>query len=107
MIAPMSNDDDALLEERRAAALRKVADLGMRRADLLQQAEDLLAPLEQAVVEATRIGAPRRRMQELAKVGTRLFYEWIKEADVPMRASKRTPRKKPRNGDSSSHPSSA
>lgn len=82
----MTNDDRMLREEQQAAALREVADLGQRRADLLRQAEELLTPLEAAAVHAVRVGAPRRRTQDLAQVGTVMFYGWLQAAGIDVRA---------------------
>jgi hypothetical protein len=80
--------DFALLEERQAAALRRIAELGGRRIELLRQAEELLEPLRDAVVEAARLKAPRRRMQDLAHVGGPTFYGWLEGAGVEIRPKK-------------------
>jgi hypothetical protein len=82
----VTNDDRTLREEQQAAALREVADLGRRRADLLRQAEELLEPLSAAAVNAVRTGAPRRRTQDLAQISTGVFYSWLQEAGIEVRA---------------------
>ncbi|MFI5752460.1 hypothetical protein ACIBBE_42940 [Streptomyces sp. NPDC051644] len=87
----MSTDDDALREERQAAALRRVADLGAERARHLKAADDLLEPLGKAVGDAARLNAPRRRTQELAQVGSGLFYQWLKDAGIDVRPKKSRP----------------
>ncbi|GGP00371.1 hypothetical protein [Wenjunlia tyrosinilytica] len=81
----MTDEDRALREERQAAALREVADLGRRRADLVRQAEELLKPLSAAAVNAVRIGAPRRRTQDLAQISTGVFYGWLQDAGISVR----------------------
>jgi len=86
----VTHDDPTLREELQATALRRVADLSAQRAALLRQAEELLKPLEEAVVEAARVGAPRRRTQELAQVGALTFYGWLEEAGVVVRPKKRS-----------------
>ncbi|MFJ8856330.1 hypothetical protein [Streptomyces sp. NPDC102437] len=93
----MTNDDRKLREEQQAAALREVADLGKRRADLLRQAEELLKPLGDAAVKAVHVGAPRRRTQDLAQVSTGVFYAWLQEAGIEVRG-KRPARKKGEEG---------
>ncbi|MFJ7264975.1 hypothetical protein ACIQV2_33020 [Streptomyces globosus] len=87
------DDDNTLREERQAAALREVADLGARRADLLKQAEELLGPLEAAAMAAVRVGAPRRRTQDLSRVSTGVFYGWLEAAGMGVRAKRPAKRK--------------
>ncbi|MFF2902706.1 hypothetical protein [Streptomyces sp. NPDC057966] len=86
----MSTDDEQhLREEQQAAALRKVADLGAKRAKHLKAADEVLVDLRKAVGEAARLSAPRRRTQELAGVGTAQFYEWLREAGIDVRKPKK------------------
>lgn len=89
---PAMTDQDPLREERQAAALRKVADLAQRRAHLIAEADALLGPLGDAVGEAARLGAPRRRTQDLAGVGTALFYSWLEAAGLPVRRKRKDTR---------------
>jgi transposase-like protein len=91
----VTDDDRKLREERQAAALREVADLGRRRADLLKQAEELLEPLQAAAVAAVNVGAPRRRTQELARVSTGVFYGWLQTAGIDVRAKRPARRNAP------------
>jgi transposase-like protein len=86
----VTDDHDALREERQAAALRRVRDLGEQRARLLAQADSLLEPLEAAAMEAVRTGAARRRTQDLAGVSTGVFYDWLRSAGFDVRPKRRT-----------------
>jgi hypothetical protein len=90
-LALVNDTDDtspSLREEQQAAALRQVADLGERRAALLRQADELLEPLKKAAVNAARLGADRRRTQDLARVGYKTFYGWLRAAGVEVRAKR-------------------
>ncbi|MEU8765163.1 hypothetical protein [Streptomyces sp. NPDC048659] len=89
----MTNDDRVLREEQQAAALREVADLGRRRAELLRQADELLKPLGAAAVNAVRVGSPRRRTQDLAQVSPGVFYGWLQEAGIEVRPKRQASRK--------------
>lgn len=96
-MVPTVTKDEGLEEEQQAAALRRVADLARERGELLKQAEALLEPLGEAAVNAVRLGAPRRRTQDLAQVSTGMFYGWLERAGLPVRpkrpaAKKRQPR---------------
>jgi hypothetical protein len=81
-------------EEQAAAALRRVAEIGARRADLLRQADALLPDLEAAALDAARAGALRNRIRELAQVSPRMLYAWLDAAGLEIRTkrpSTRTP----------------
>ena len=79
-----------LPEEERAAALRHVAEIGARRAELLAEADKLYEPLRKAVIEAARVEAPRNRIRELAKVSSKTLYGWLTEAGLEVRATRRS-----------------
>ncbi|WP_411107783.1 hypothetical protein [Streptomyces sp. cmx-4-9] len=73
-------------EEKRAAALRAVADAGARRAELLAEADRILVEeIQPRAVEAARLGAGRNRIRELAHVGPAMLYRWLEEAGLPVR----------------------
>lgn len=74
-----------LPEERRAAALRQVAEIGSRRTELLTEAEQLTEPLRAAAVEAARVGAQRSRIRELAGISSKTLYGWLDAAGLEVR----------------------
>ena len=78
-----------LPEEERAAALREVAEIGARRAELLAEAERLYAPLRAAAIKAARVDAPRSRIRELAKISSKTLYGWLEEAGLEVRTARR------------------
>ncbi|WKK24127.1 hypothetical protein QZH56_36745 [Streptomyces olivoreticuli] len=80
-------------EERQATALSKVARIGAERAELLARAEELMASLENATIEAVKTGAPRTRTRTLAQVSPATFYSWLETAGLETRP-KKTARKK-------------
>ncbi len=75
-------------EEAQAAALRKVAALGAKRAELLSQAADVLKELESAAIDAEKTGAQRSRIRELAQVSTGTLYGWLESAGIEVRPKK-------------------
>jgi hypothetical protein len=74
-----------LPEEQQAAALRRVAEIGKERAELLAKAEALTEPLRDAAVEADRAGAGRSRIRELAGVSSKTLYAWLESAGLEVR----------------------
>ncbi|MGW0536561.1 hypothetical protein [Streptomyces sp. NPDC003032] len=64
-------------EKAQAAALQTLADLGAKRADLLQQAKELLPQIQAAALEADRLGAPRSRAQKLSRISPATYYRWL------------------------------
>ncbi|MFL6115602.1 MAG: hypothetical protein ACJ786_30280 [Catenulispora sp.] len=81
-------------EEAQVAALREVAALGAKRAELLSQAADVLKELEPAAIRAVKTGAQRARVRELAQVSTGTMYGWLETAGLevrPKRSAKRDP----------------
>ncbi|MEV5567655.1 hypothetical protein AB0L54_33090 [Streptomyces sp. NPDC052196] len=77
-------------EEQQAAALRKVAEAGARRADLLAEAERILTEeIRPRAVEAARTGAGRTRIRELARVGPAVLYRWLEDAGIEIRPKRR------------------
>ncbi|MFJ4343635.1 hypothetical protein [Streptomyces sp. NPDC088915] len=66
-------------EHAQAAALQRLADLGEERAKLLQRAKDLLPQIQEAALEADRLGAQRSRAQKLSKISPATFYKWLPE----------------------------
>lgn len=90
---PVTHDDQYVLkEERQAAAMRKVAELGELRAELRRQTKAAQDALSAAVIEAVRLDAPRRRTQDLAQVGAPTFYKWLEGAGIETRPKKRPAR---------------
>ncbi|MFF1401071.1 hypothetical protein ACFVZD_46125 [Streptomyces sp. NPDC058287] len=79
-----------LPEEERAAALRHVAEIGARRAELLAEAEQLYGPLREAAIEAARVDAPRNRIRELARISSKTLYGWLDEAGLEVRTTRRS-----------------
>lgn len=75
--------DHEIPEERQAAALRAVADAVAERDRLTAQAQ---AVVEQRAVEAARLGASRTRVRQVAGVSPRVFYRWLEDAGIPVRA---------------------
>jgi hypothetical protein len=88
------DDDHVLREERQVAAMRRVADLADQRAAMLRDLDALQKTLGEAAVEAVRLGAPRRRTQELAQVSTTTFYGWLDGAGVAVRQMKGSKRQR-------------
>ncbi|MFJ7250905.1 hypothetical protein ACIQWA_40595 [Kitasatospora sp. NPDC098652] len=82
-----------LPEEAQVAALRRLAELGAKRAELLSKAEELLKEIEPAAIEAVRTGAGRNRIRELSGVSPGLFYGWLETAGIEVR-TKKAPAKK-------------
>lgn len=72
-------------EEAQLAALREVAALGAKRADLLSQAAEVLKQLEPAAIRAVNAGAQRARVRELAQVSTGTMYGWLETAGLEVR----------------------
>ncbi|WP_331718130.1 hypothetical protein [Streptomyces virginiae] len=71
-------------EEKQAAALRAVANVGARRAELLAEADRLLTEeLRPLVIEAAKLGAQRSRIRELARLSPNTLYKWFEEAGLP------------------------
>ncbi|MEV5887684.1 hypothetical protein AB0L74_34500 [Streptomyces sp. NPDC052020] len=64
-------------EKAQAEALQRLADLGRRRADLLQEAKELLPQIKEAALEADRLGASRSRAQQLSRISSSTFYKWL------------------------------
>jgi uncharacterized protein YcfL len=83
----MPDDEHALEEERQVAAMRQVADLAAQ-LDAVQKS------LKEAAIKAVRVGAPRRRTQELARVSSWTFYGWLDEAGVAVRPKKGSKRQR-------------
>ncbi|MFE4778032.1 hypothetical protein [Streptomyces sp. NPDC056713] len=79
-----------LPEEQRAAALRQVAEIGSRRTQLLAEAEQLTDPLREAAIEAARVGAQRNRIRELAGISSKTLYNWLDEAGLEVRTTRRS-----------------
>ena len=80
-------------EEAQVTALREVADIGARRAKLLEQAAELLVELEPVAIKAIKAGALRNRVRELAQVSPTTLYAWLENAGMEVRA-KKAPAKK-------------
>ena len=72
-------------EVAQAAALAELATLGHQRAELIRQADELLAQIQPAAVAAVQAGAGRNRVRELAGVSTTLFYGWLESAGIEIR----------------------
>ncbi|MGW6412365.1 hypothetical protein ACWF95_34985 [Streptomyces vinaceus] len=72
-------------ETRQAEALRKVAELGAQRAAALAEAQRLMGPLQEAVIEAAHAGAGRSRIKELAQVSPATLYGWFESAGIEVR----------------------
>lgn len=80
-------------------ALRRVADAGTRRAELLAEADRIAEDEIRAhAIEAVRLGAGRTRVRELARVGPGVLYRWLEEAGIPVR-TKAEPKAKRRRRD--------
>ena len=80
-------------EEAQVAALREVAALGAKRAELLAEAAKVLEQLEPIAIRAVQAGAQRARVRELAQVSTGTMYGWLETAGLevrPKRVAKRT-----------------
>ncbi|MFI6158291.1 hypothetical protein ACIBCA_37025 [Kitasatospora sp. NPDC051170] len=73
-------------EEVQAAALRKVAEIGQKRAQLLAQAAELMEPLREASVHAAKVGAGRNRIKDYAQVSPNTLYGWLESAGIEVRA---------------------
>lgn len=74
-----------LPEEQQATALRRVAEIGKERADLLAKAEALTEPLREACIEAASAKAGRSRIRELAGISSKTLYSWLGEAGLQVR----------------------
>lgn len=77
-----------LPEEQRATALKRLAEIGQRRAQLLAEAERLITDLRTAAIEADQVGAKRSRISELAGVSSKTLYRWLADAGVEVRTKK-------------------
>jgi hypothetical protein len=75
-------------EEAQLDALREVAELGAKRAELLSQAAEVLKQLEPATIKAVKAGAQRARVRELAQVTTGTLYDWLRSAGLEVRAKR-------------------
>ncbi|MFF2082030.1 hypothetical protein ACFVXG_45565 [Kitasatospora sp. NPDC058162] len=80
-------------EEAQVAALREVAEIGAKRAALLEQAAALLGELEPVAIKAIKAGALRNRVRELAQVSPTTLYAWLENAGMEVRP-KKAPAKK-------------
>ncbi|MFJ2015585.1 hypothetical protein ACIQJ8_35775 [Streptomyces globisporus] len=69
-------------EHARAEALQRLSDLGTRRAELLAEAKALLPKIQQAALEADRLGAQRSRAQQLSKISPATYYKWLTTDDT-------------------------
>jgi hypothetical protein len=74
-----------LPEERQAAALRQVAEIGKERAELLAKAEALTEPLREAALAAASAGAGRSRIRVLAGISPKTLYGWLEAAGLEVR----------------------
>lgn len=66
-----------LPEERAAAALRRVADLGQRRRDLQLQLNAATEELRDAARDAYAAGADSSRIRALGGIARATLYAWI------------------------------
>jgi len=73
-----------LPEERQAAALRRVAELGARKRELQRQLDALMAELRSAALAAHAAGADASRVIELAHIARTTLYDWLHDAGVPL-----------------------
>ncbi|SEF16570.1 hypothetical protein SAMN05428942_7300 [Streptomyces sp. 2112.2] len=72
-----------------AAALRAVREVGEPRAELLARADEMLVnDVKPAVIRALLAGAERGRVRREAHIGSRLLYQWMEEAGIPVRVKK-------------------
>ncbi|MEV6727002.1 hypothetical protein AB0M94_39540 [Streptomyces xanthochromogenes] len=73
-------------EETQARALRALAEAAQTRDAEVPRLQNAV---RDAAIEAIRVGAPRIRTQKLSGVSPTLFYAWLAEAGVPVRAKRR------------------
>jgi hypothetical protein len=86
MVSEYARDVTEIPEEKQAAALKVVAQVGKRRADAQAEADRILAEeVRPAVLEAARLGANRSRIRVLAGVGPDTLYSWLREAGLEVR----------------------
>lgn len=75
-----------LPEERQAALLRRVAELGTRRAELRHALDEVTEELHPLVLEAAASGAVMSRVIELSDINRVTVYRWLKDQpEAPMR----------------------
>ncbi|MFE3585077.1 hypothetical protein [Streptomyces vinaceus] len=73
----------AIPEEAQAAALRTLAEVTLRRAEITAQLD---RELRDAALAAVRTGANRSRIRALAGVSSKTLYGWLAEEGIEVRA---------------------